>query len=127
MRGIYGAVVAAMLLACNPAHASTVIHSRSGASARVNSAYASRFLCLIHKLEAVGYRIQFMGGYRHTRIAGTRIWSKHASGNAIDINQTARNRVTRRLPRNATSIASSCGLTHGAIWRHPDTGHFEVR
>lgn len=127
MRVIYGAVVAAMLLACNPAHASTVIHSRSGARATVNSAYASRFICLIHKLEAVGYRIQFMGGYRHTKIAGTNHWSKHASGAAIDINQTARNRVTRRFPHGVSSMAASCGLFHGALWRNPDTGHFEVR
>ncbi len=77
-------------------------------------------------LEATGYRIHFMGGYRRSKIAGTNIWSKHASGRAIDINQVGRNRVTRRLPASASGIASACGLFHGAHWRHADAGHFEV-
>lgn len=105
------------------------VHSRSGAWASVNPRYASRFQCIVNKLEAVGYRIRFMGGYRHTRIAsryGRGQWSKHAVGNAIDINQTGRNRTVGRMPRGATAMAKACGLLHGAVWRHPDAGHFEV-
>lgn len=105
------------------------VHSRSGAWASVNPRYASRFQCIVNKLEAVGYRIRFMGGYRHTRIAnryGRGQWSKHAIGNAIDINQTGRNRTVGRMPRGATAMARACGLLHGAVWRHPDAGHFEV-
>lgn len=113
------------------AHAGT-IKASSGATARVNAQHAPKFQCLISGLERTGYRIDFMGGYRNTYIdsrytGGRKIKSKHASGLAIDINQTGRNRVTRRLPANATQIASSCGLTHGAVWRAADSGHFEVQ
>lgn len=103
-----------------------LVRASSGRTARVNPQYASRFQCLVRGLEAAGYKIDFMGGYRHSKIAGTNRWSKHASGRAIDINQTGRNRVTRRLPHGATAIASACGLLHGAVWRHADAGHFEV-
>ena len=124
---IIGALIALLSLVYSQRVNAATIYSRSGASASVNSAYAPQFRCLISKLEASGYRIQFMGGYRHTKIAGTNRWSKHASGAAIDINQTARNRVTRPFPHGTSSMAASCGLFHGALWRNPDTGHFEVR
>lgn len=103
-----------------------MVKASSGASAQVNSAYASRFQCLVSGLEAAGYHIDFMGGYRHSRIAGTNMMSKHAAGKALDINQTGRNRVTRRLPASASAIASRCGLYHGAGWRNADAGHFEI-
>lgn len=102
-----------------------MIRSSSGATAKVNPQYASRFQCLVNGLERVGYRIRFMGGYRHSKIAGTGRWSKHASGRAIDINQTGRNRCSGGCPRFA-GIAQSCGLTDGKDWRHADAGHFEV-
>lgn len=106
-------------------HHGGIIRSRSGKTARVNPAYASRFQCIVNKLESAGYRIRFMGGYRHTKIAGTRTWSKHAIGNAIDINQTGRNRCVGGCPR-MPSAARTCGLFDGSQWRHPDAGHFEV-
>lgn len=102
-----------------------IVRASSGARAKVNPQYASRFQCLVRGLEARGYHIRFMGGYRHTRIAGTRIWSKHASGRAIDINQVGRNRCRGGCPR-FEGIARSCGLTDGKDWRHADAGHFEV-
>lgn len=102
-----------------------IVRASTGARARVNPQYASRFQCLVNRLEATGYRIRFMGGYRHTKIAGTRIWSKHASGRAIDINQTGRNRCRGGCPHFA-GIARSCGLTDGKDWHHADAGHFEV-
>ena len=53
--------------------------------------------------------------------------SAHPTGNALDINQTDRNVVTRAFPADVNEMASSCGLFHGALWRGtPDKGHFEM-
>ena len=100
--------------------------SRSGACASVNPAHAHKFQCLINWLDTHGYPIRFMGGYRKTMIAGTNVWSKHAVGNALDINQTGRNIITHRFPSGVSGAASACGLSHGSGWPKPDTGHFEV-
>lgn len=115
----YVAVLLALLIA--PAGAET-IHASTGARAEVSPQAASNFRCLISGLEAEGYRIDFMGGYRrHGSVRG----SLHPAGLALDINQTGRGRVTRRLPSNATSVAEGCGLIHGAVWRNQDQGHFQ--
>lgn len=104
-----------------------VVRSRAGATARVNPAHRAKFQCLIDRLDASGYRIRFMGGYRRTYIAGTRYRSKHWVGNALDINQYGRNVTRPRMPAAAGAMARACGLTPGSDWRgSPDTGHFEV-
>ena len=93
----------------------------SGAKTSVSTVARPHFVCLITKLEAVGYHIDFMGGY-----ASRGNSSAHPTGNALDINQTGRNIVTRRLPPNATEMARDCGLVHGQVWSRPDQGHFEM-
>jgi hypothetical protein len=93
----------------------------SGAKTSVSTVAKPHFTCLLTKLEAVGYHIDFMGGYVSRGNS-----SAHPTGNALDINQTGRNVVTRRLPPNATEMARDCGLVHGAVWSHPDQGHFEM-
>lgn len=93
----------------------------TGAKTSVSTVARPHFQCLLTKLEAVGYRIDFMGGYAHRGNS-----SAHPTGNALDINQTSRNRVTRPLPANATEMARECGLVHGAVWSNPDKGHFEM-
>jgi hypothetical protein len=93
----------------------------TGAKTSVSTVARPHFTCLIGKLEAAGYRIDFMGGYASRGNA-----SAHPTGNALDINQTGRNVVTRRLPPNATEMARDCGLVHGAVWDRPDQGHFEM-
>ena len=50
----------------------------------------------------------------------------HPRGLAIDINQTGRNRVTRRFPSGVTALAAQYGLLHGAVWNNADAGHFEL-
>jgi hypothetical protein len=101
----------------------STVRASSGATACVASSAASKFQALINDLEATGYRIDFMGGWRrHGSVAE----SKHPAGLALDINQVGRGRVTRRLPGNATAIAARYGLLHGAVWHHSDAGHFEV-
>lgn len=110
------------ILAGSLAQAATV-RASTGARAEVAGSAASNFQCLVSGLEATGYRIDFMGGYRRH---GSVRHSLHPAGLALDINQTARGRVTRALPRNANQIASGCGLFHGALWANQDQGHFQV-
>lgn len=102
------------------------IKTLSGLPVRVAASAAGAFAGFLHEFEQGGYRIRFIGGYRHSKIAGTNTWSKHASGLAIDVCQLARNRVACRLPPDVTAMAARHGLLHGAVWRHPDTGHFEI-
>ena len=121
------ALIVACILAAIATEASAggmvQIRSSSGRTATVAASAAASFRCLIGKLEAAGYRIDFMGGWRRH---GSVPRSKHPAGLAIDINQTARNRVTRAFPKGTNAMAASCGLKHGAVWRDADGGHFEV-
>lgn len=101
-----------------------IVHSKSGKTAKVRSIYAGQFQGLIDDLESAGYRIDFMGGWRKS--GSCRVCDAHPAGRAIDINQTARNRVTRRFPSDVTRIAARHGVCHGAIWGDADRGHFEI-
>lgn len=115
-----------------PQHASkpdrglVVLRTDRGLPYVVAAGAANAFAGFVSWLESTGYRITEIGGYAFRRIAGTHTISNHARGTAIDINQTERNRVTRRFPAGTTEMAERFGLLHGAVWRHPDTGHFEV-
>lgn len=106
--------------------ASGNVRSKNGKWAVVGQRYAPRFQCLVDGLEANGYHIDFIGGNR----AGTcHEANQHACGMAMDVNQTARDKVTRRFPANTNKIAKACGLLHGdrTVWtRAPDQGHFQV-
>lgn len=110
----------------SPAKGLTALKTHSGQVYIVAAGAAQAFSGFVAWLESTGYRIRDIGGYAYRRIAGTRTISNHARGAAIDINQTARNRVTQRLPLNVTQKAREFGLIHGAVWRRPDTGHFEL-
>lgn len=102
------------------------LRTRSGKPYTVTAGAARSFRGFIGWLESTGYRIDAIGCVAVRRIAGTRTWSNHARATACDVNQTARNRVTRPLPPNTTTKAAEFGLLHGAVWRNPDTGHFEL-
>jgi hypothetical protein len=114
--------MASIYALASSAHSET-IRSSSGATAHVADRAAGPFRCLIEKLERVGYRIQFMGGYRRH---GSRRHSLHPAGLALDINQYARNVTRPRMPRNEVAIANSCGLVAGAQWSSRDSGHFQL-
>ncbi len=102
----------------------SVVRASSGATACIASSAASHFQAFVAALEATGYRIDFMGGWR---AHGTcRYCNMHPRGLALDINQTGRNRITHRFPSGVTALAASYGLLHGAVWSNPDTGHFEL-
>lgn len=118
----------AVVVLASPAHALDLarVSSATGVSAMVDARGAWRFQGLIRDLEAAGYGIATLCGRSWRNIAGTHVLSKHAVGDALDVNQLARNRVLLPLPANATTIAARWGLVHGAVWRHPDQGHFEI-
>lgn len=72
-------------------------------------------------------------GYSHRYIAGTRTWSKHAYGIAIDLNATRHpygKRGTFSLMQQSAIrlILSKCKglIAWGGDWRTPDDMHFEV-
>ena len=118
------ALAAALAFACvaSSSHAGTV-RSRSGATAHVADRAVSAFQCLVDRLDASGYRIRFMGGYRRH---GSVKHSLHPAGLALDINQYARNITRPRIPPTATSMARACGLIHGEVWGWADAGHFQL-
>lgn len=103
--------------------AAGLVRAASGATAHVATAAAGRFQCLVDKLEAQGYPIRFMGGWRaHGSVPG----SLHPRGLALDINQYGRNVTRPRMPRNEVALAGACGLISGAQWAHGDSGHFQL-
>jgi hypothetical protein len=112
----------------NIAHSLVTIRSRkTGASARVDSRYASEFQSYIDDLEDRGAVIRFMGGFRRGHCSSA---SLHPCGRALDICQRARGRVDAhcKLPGRSTlaSIASSHGLFEGGRWCNSDYGHAQV-
>ena len=102
----------------------SLIRAVSGATACVAHRAASSFQAFVTALEATGYRIDFMGGWRAH--GSCRQCNMHPRGLAIDINQTGRNRVTHRFPVGVTQLAAQYGLLHGAVWHDADAGHFEL-
>lgn len=101
-----------------------VVKASTGAVAYVARHATAAFQCVVDKLEAAGYRIKEMGGFANRgHIPG----SLHYRGLALDVNQVARNVTVPRMPSNEIEIASSCGLTSGAVWRYADSGHFELQ
>lgn len=108
------------------------LRTRSGRRFVIARQYAWRFAGLIRDLEAMGYPIRSIGGYRSSYIdprytGGRAVISRHAMGAAVDINQTGRNSVSMPLNgRLASRIAARWGLRSGGDWKSADLGHFEV-
>lgn len=121
MRGIITLLFVALI--SNTVSAAETIRSRSGATARVSAAAAPKFQALVDWLDARGYVIRFMGGIRPGRCSSRHM---HPCGTALDINQTARGRITRSFPVGVDDEARSLGLVHGAWWSNQDRGHFQV-
>jgi len=68
-------------------------------------------------------RIKYMRGYGKGTVRG----SLHPSGNAIDINQTHRDRTSPAVPRHvANAAADRCGVVSGARWGYADNGHWNM-
>lgn len=109
--------------------------SVGGKVASVNEDYAGNFQGLLNDLHSEGYNIKSIGGYNYRNIAGTNRLSKHAFGNALDINPadnpvafTAKDAMKTNLPPNASSLAEKWGLKWGGDFKglKKDPMHFEV-
>ncbi len=104
-----------------------VVSHKTGATARVGFAFASRFQGYIDAVEAAGASVYFMGGIRRGHC-----WSGglHPCGKALDVCQTGRGRVAAKchLPDRSTlaRIAEAHGLFEGGQWCHSDYGHAQV-
>jgi hypothetical protein len=117
-------VLAGVLLGAPAASARAgTVRARAGAIAHVADAAVAAFQCVIDRLEAEGYSVRFMGGYRKH---GSVPHSLHPKGLALDINQLARNVTRPKMPANEIAIANGCGAVSGAQWRHGDSGHFQI-
>ncbi len=107
------------------------ISAANGMTAKVSSEYAGRFQGLLDDLDKAGYSIRSLGegGYSYRNVAGTNNLSKHAFGEALDINPRE-NPWSRRfqtdMPSNINELAQRNGLTWGGTWNKPDTMHFQV-
>lgn len=111
------------ILRAGAGRAAGLVRSASGATAHVAAHAAAAFQCLIDRLDAQGYPIRFMGGWRaHGSVRA----SLHPAGLALDINQYARNRTRPRMPANEIALANACHLISGAQWGWADSGHFQL-
>lgn len=99
------------------------VRSRSGIRVSVAPSAQRALQCVIDHVERAGVRIAAMRGHG----AGTVRGSLHPSGQALDINQTARDRTSPAVPRYvANAAADACGVVSGARWRHADNGHWNI-
>ncbi len=113
---------AGLLVTAMPADAAQVC-SRSGICVGVAPSARAALQCVVNYVERHGVRVRAMRGYGHGTVAA----SLHPSGQALDINQTARN-VALGVPRNVANAAGRvCGVVSGGTWRHADNGHWNVR
>lgn len=100
-----------------------IIRSVSGATAHVAASATQAFQCLVDRLDANGYPIRFMGGWRaHGSVPG----SLHPAGLALDVNQLSRNVTRPAMPSNEIALANACGLISGRQWANGDSGHFQL-
>ena len=112
----------------------SIVSAGSGAAVRVSSQYADRFAGLMTDLEDAGVKINGneTGGYANRNIAGTNTKSRHAHGEAVDINWNQNPRggpgqISNQIsPEAIRAIAAKNGLRWGGDWRNPDPMHFEV-
>jgi len=103
-----------------------------GKNFKVNKYSAGAITGFVNDLAAAGAPINSIGGFNNRNIAGSSRKSQHAYGNAIDIDQHARNIVDPGLrawaqshPTQFRSILNKWGMISGGDWRNPDFGHFE--
>lgn len=118
----------------SPGTGLTTVTTRGGVKVTVASRYAARFAGFLGDLEAAGAPIHDAGGYNLRTIAGTHILSRHAFGEAIDIDQRGRDRVSPEFRawaqthlRELRAAEMKYGMKSGGDWSNPDFGHWEVK
>lgn len=105
------------------------IKAPGGAEFTVNAAHAVAFQGLITELESRGYLIdpKDVSSYRPgATVRGTGLPSRHASGDAVDLN-ASRNRVGTTgdiPPALARELAAKYGMVWGGDFRQRDDMHF---
>ena len=120
----------------NPAGKGLVtIRTPNGERVTVAANYAGRFSGLLNDLWKAGYHYRSVGGYSYRNIAGTNTLSKHATGEAIDIDPQP-NRGNRLGgggsrygyfdPRVVNGLIKKWGLDWGGNWSNPDPMHFST-
>lgn len=107
------------------------ISTSNGLTAAVDARYADRFQTFLNKLEGSGYKINSLGegGYSYRTVKGSTNLSKHAYGQALDINPRQNpwsNTFQTDLPPGVNKMAQESGLFWGGNWNKPDTMHFQV-
>lgn len=110
----------------------TTILAPNGQRVTVAGNYASKFQGLLQDLWNAGYHFKSVGGYNYRNIAGTNTLSKHATGEAIDIDPGANPvsyggmktyfDINRIMP-----IIKKYGLDWGGLWSgKKDPMHFST-
>jgi D-alanyl-D-alanine carboxypeptidase-like protein len=105
----------------------------NGERVTVSATYAPKFAGLLRDLWNAGYHFSDVSGYNYRNIAGTNTLSKHAFGEAIDIDPgknpvTYNGRsVTEFNPNIVLPIIRKYGLDWGALWSgKKDPMHFST-
>ncbi len=100
----------------------TTITAPNGQRVTVAANYAGKFAGLLRDLWNAGYHYKSVGGYNYRYIAGTHTLSKHATGEAIDIDPGANpvtygGRMTTYFnPNVVIPILRRYGLDWGGLW-----------
>ena len=113
------------------------ITTKNGKSTWVATIYAKNFQNFINEFERTpapnhpdGYTIYSLGGYVHRQSRGSKKWSYHASGVAIDINPSEnpyQKTFESDMPENTSAIARKYGLGWGGDWNSvKDAMHFSM-
>lgn len=108
------------------------VTTSNGVKMTVAKSAAPSLLGFINAIEAAGAPVKGIGGYNARKIAGTDVWSEHAKGRALDIDQSGRNVVSmefarwaREHPQELREALARYGIKSGADFSNPDFGHFE--
>lgn len=95
-----------------------------------------QFQMLLQELTARGVPVnpQDTSGFNHRNIAGTNVLSRHATGEAIDVNASTNPLGVRQGsgpgaidPAIAREVAQLTGTQWGGDWTRPDPMHFQLR
>lgn len=90
---------------------------------RVAPSARAALQCVVDHVQGAGVRIKYMRGFGRGTVRG----SRHPDGNALDINQTGRNRTSPHVPPSVSNAAADkCGVISGARWGHADNGHWNL-
>jgi len=118
-----------------PGRGLVTITAPNGQRVTVAANYASKFQGLMGDLWKAGYHFKSVGGYNYRNIAGTNQLSKHATGEAIDIDPQP-NRGNRLggggsrygyfNPSVINALMRKWGLDWGGNWSNPDPMHFST-